>query len=62
MLAYSMSPLPAPSCEDARVTGEGMRMQTESSIRPLRGEGLVRAMLTLALAAGVVWALLGGGS
>jgi hypothetical protein len=57
-----MSPLPVPSCEDARVTGEGMRMQTESSIRPLRGEGLVRAMLTLALAAGVVWALLGGGA
>jgi hypothetical protein len=31
-------------------------------MRPLRGEGLLRAMLALALAAGVVWALLGGGS
>ena len=52
----------ASSCEDALVTGEGMHMQTESSMRPLRGEGLIRAMLAIALAAGVVWALLGGGA
>lgn len=37
-------------------------MQTESSMRPLRGEGLVRTMLAIVLAAGVVWALLGGGA
>lgn len=35
-------------------------MQTES-IRPSRAEGLVRALLVVALAAGVVWALLGSG-
>jgi hypothetical protein len=39
-----------------------MQMQTGSSIRPTRGEGLVRAMLIVALAAGVAWALLGSGA
>ena len=34
-------------------------MQTESSMSVLRGEGVIRAMLAIALAAGVVWALLG---
>jgi hypothetical protein len=37
-------------------------MQTETPTRPLRGEALVRAMLAVALAAGVVWALLGSGA
>lgn len=37
-------------------------MGTESSMRALRGEGLIRMMLGVALAAGVVWALLGGGA
>lgn len=34
-------------------------MKTESSMGPSRGEGVVRAMLIVALAAGVAWALLG---
>ena len=37
-------------------------MQTESPVRQLRGEGLIRMMLGVALAAGVVWALLGSGT
>ena len=34
-------------------------MQTESLARPQWGEGLVRTVLAVALAAGLVWALLG---
>lgn len=34
-------------------------MQTESLARPHWGEGLVRMALAAALAAGLVWALLG---
>lgn len=37
-------------------------MENESQLRPLRGESLIRAMLAMALAAGVIWALVGGGA
>ncbi len=37
-------------------------MQTESPMRAGRREELIRALLALALVAGVVWALLGSGA
>lgn len=36
-------------------------MQTETSMPPARAEALVRGLLLVALAAGVAWALPGGG-
>jgi hypothetical protein len=36
-------------------------MDTEKSLRPARGESLVRVTLALALAAAVAWALAGEG-
>lgn len=37
----------------------GKTLDTDKSLRPARGESLVRATLALALAAAVVWALAG---